>query len=333
MPDNADICAVKNVDSTIGASASLVRGPRLADHLLALAVVAIWGVTFISTKLLIGAGLLPAQIFALRFAVAYAGIWGLCLGRSHTRRLFSDSLRDELLFVLLGITGGSLYFLTENTALACSQACNVSFIVCSAPLITALLTLLAKRLFHGELADGLEEIRGRRNLMAGTVLALCGVAAVVFDGQAVELSAKGDLLALAAALCWGVYSIFMSQMTAHYGALLATRKVFFYGLITIIPFLAGTPLDFSLLLKPVVWGNLAFLSLAASLLCFVLWNRVMARLGNVTATNYVYLNPFFTLVSAVFLLGERLTPQAAIGCAAIVLGVILGGSGHKTKTK
>lgn len=44
-------------------------------HLLALLIVAIWGVTFVCTKVLIGAGMAPAAIFFCRFVLAYAGIW------------------------------------------------------------------------------------------------------------------------------------------------------------------------------------------------------------------------------------------------------------------
>ena len=91
-------------------------------HLLALLVVAVWGVTFVSTKVLIAAGLKPAEIFAIRFVLAYVGIWVFCLyrnrrsGESQASTLFSSTVADELVFVFLGITGGSFYFLTENTA-------------------------------------------------------------------------------------------------------------------------------------------------------------------------------------------------------------------------
>ena len=68
----------------------------LGYHALALLVVAFWGVTFVSTKILIAAGLLPAQIFAIRFALAYAGIWAFCLFRKgQASRLFAGSLLDE----------------------------------------------------------------------------------------------------------------------------------------------------------------------------------------------------------------------------------------------
>ena len=51
----------------------------------------------------------------------------------------------------------------------------------------------------------------------------------------------------------------------------------------------------------------------------------MSKLGNVTSTNYVYLNPLFTLVTAALILGERMTPMSILGCAAILAGVILAG--------
>lgn len=298
-------------------------------HLLALAVVAVWGVTFVSTKVLIGAGMHPVAIFFLRFVMAYAGIWAyIGLSRRSVRLWYG--WKDELVFLMLGITGGSFYFLTENMALAYTQASNVSFLVCSAPLFTALFTLIYKRFGKGRFADSLEDIRLGWPLAGGTVLALVGMALVVFDGAQLHLSARGDLLAIGAALCWAVYSLYMGQMTREYGAVTATRKVFFYGLVTILPFLGGLGESFSgaVLGQTVVWSNLLFLGLVASLVCFIAWNRVMDKLGNVTSTNYVYLNPIFTLITATLFLGERLTLPAALGCAAILAGVIWAGSAH-----
>ena len=306
---------------------------RFFFHLLALAVVAVWGVTFVCTKTLISEGMDPAGIFATRFILAYAGIWLFTLIKSKGKkiRLWAKGASDELMFLFLGITGGSFYFLTENTALAYTQAANVAFLVCVAPLFTILLTLLYKKLFHDRFADGMENVKVGFPLIGGTVLALAGMAMVLFDGARLEISAKGDLLAIGAALCWAFYSIFMGQMSSEYGAVFATRKVFFYGLLTIIPFLSAASDSFSaeVLGKSVVWGNLLFLGLVASLACFIVWNLVIAKLGNVTSTNYVYLNPVFTLISAMIILGEKMTPLSAIGSAAILFGVIL--SGYKGK--
>ena len=301
-------------------------GRNLRYHLLALAVVAVWGVTFVCTKVLIGAGMHPVAIFFIRFVLAYAGIWlYIWLSRQNGKLWFG--WKEELVFLILGVSGGSFYFLTENLALAYTQATNVAFLVCSAPLFTAIFTLVYKRYGKGRFVDGLEPIKLGWPLVGGTLLALSGMALVVFDGAHLQLSARGDLLAIGAALCWAVYSLFMSQMTRDYGTVTATRKVFFYGLLTILPFLGGYKESFSpaVLGQTAVWSNLLFLGLVASLVCFILWNLVMDKLGNVTSTNYVYLNPVFTLLTAMVFLDERMTLLAGIGCAAILAGVIWAG--------
>jgi drug/metabolite transporter (DMT)-like permease len=276
---------------------------------------------------LIGAGLHPIDIVWIRFVLAYAGIWMYILITGGERKLWYG-WREELVFLFLGITGGSFYFLTENTALAHTQACNVSFLVCSAPLFTAILTLIYRRFGKGRFAGSLEKVRLGWPLVGGTVLALAGMALVAFEGSRLRLSPKGDLLAIGAALCWALYSLFMGEMARSYGTVTATRKVFFYGLLTILPFLGvqGRSLSPEVLGQTPVWGNLLFLGLVASLACFLVWNYVIDKLGNVTSVNYVYLNPVFTLLTASLLLGERMTLLSAVGCASILAGVIWAGT-------
>lgn len=127
-------------------------------HLLAFITISIWGTTFVSTKMLLTYGLTPAAIFFMRFAMAYIGMAAAqCIqnrrthhltthGSANGSRWFCRSWQDELKMVVAGLAGGSVYFLTENTALQKAMAGNVSLIVCLAPLITALFA----RLFHLE---------------------------------------------------------------------------------------------------------------------------------------------------------------------------------------
>lgn len=287
------------------------RPSRWAYHLIAIAIVAIWGVTFISTKVLIEAGLAPHEIFLLRFVVAYAGIWTL----SH-RRLWCASWRDEAWLVAGGMTGGSIYFLTENTALQLTLASNVSFIVCTAPLLTTLLVVLVDRR------------RGSSALWGGSLLAMVGVALVVFNGHFVlKVSPLGDLLSLAAAFSWAVYSLIIRRMSGRYPTAFLTRKVFFYGILTVLPFFVLHPWAFPLagFARTEVWFNLFFLSVVASLGCYATWNVVLRRLGTVQASNYIYLNPIFTLAASSVWLGERLTWLSLTGVVCILLGVYWAG--------
>lgn len=281
-------------------------------HLIAILVVGIWGLTFISTKVLIGHGLSPQEIFLLRFLIAYLGIWFIS-----PRKLFADNWKDEGWLLLGGITGGSFYFLTENMALGITMATNVAFIVCTAPLLTTLLSLL---IYKKEKATG--------NLMGGSLLALVGVALVVYNGSFVlKISPLGDFLTLLAALSWAFYSLIMKKMAGRYRTTFITRKIFFYGIVTILPafFFRPFQLNVSLLLQPSVLFNLLFLGILASLICFAVWNVVLKQLGTVRASNYIYLNPLFTLVGSAFLLGERLTVVALVGAMLILGGVYLAG--------
>jgi drug/metabolite transporter (DMT)-like permease len=285
---------------------------RYLYHLIALCTVAVWGLTFISTKLLIANGLSPEEIFVIRFAIAYAGI----LLVSH-RRLAADSWRDELWLALGGIMGGSLYFWAENTALAYTQATNVAFIVCTTPLFTALFSRL---FYRGEPAS--------RWLFYGSVLAVVGMALVVYNGQFVlQLSPVGDLLSLCASLAWAFYGFIMRRMFLKYDTLFITRKIFFYGLLTILPVFLLSPWETttSTLMRPVVWGNLLFLGVLASLVCYAVWNLVLRHLGTVRASNYLYLNPLYTLLGSIIWLDETITPIALVGSAAILAGVWLAG--------
>lgn len=277
-------------------------------HLIALIIVSIWGITFISTKVLLFEGLSPADIFFYRFALAYIGIW--FFGKS---RLFSKSVRDELIFVLIGITGGSAYFLTENFALDYTLASNVALLVCTAPLLTALFS----RIF-------LKSEKIGRSLVQGSLVALLGVALVVFNGRFIlQLNPLGDLLSVSAAMCWAIYTILLKKVTSRYSILFITRKVFFYGLLTILPVFIFFPLktDTAILLQPDVIGNLLFLGVVASLLCFYFWNMVVKYLGAVQTTNYVYVVPVVTLIASYLILDEPITTIAIVGAILILAGV------------
>jgi drug/metabolite transporter (DMT)-like permease len=279
-------------------------------HFLAAVVVLIWGCTFINSKVLLNHGMEAHEIYALRFLFAY-----VCILFISPRKLWSDSWQDELRMFVLGITGGTLYFITENEAVRIGYVNNVSFIVCTAPMVTTLLALIF-----------IKEVKATRNLVVGTILATLGVGFVIFNGHFVlNLNPLGDMLALCACLCWAIYSILLKNVSEKYSAVFITRKVFFYGLVTVLPVFIFSPWHFSLnsFMRPVVWGNLLFLGFVASFMCFVLWSWVSKQLGALVASNYIYLNPISTVVFSAIFLGETMTPMAFIGSSMILFGVYL----------
>ena len=290
---------------------------RLLGHILAFITVAIWGSTFVFTKMLLLNGLSPAQIFTLRFIVAYVLLLAVVMvTRWQSFRLFSTSWRDELVMLLLGITGGSIYFLTENAAMLYTTATNTSLIVCSCPLFAMLLVALAYR----------QTERFKRVQVIGSLLACLGMAVVVLNGRFVlHLSPFGDMLAFGACLCWAVYSLLMKSVTNRYSTFFITRKVFFYGLLTILPYYLLFPdfPSFDVIFSPEVLWNLLFLSVIASMVCFLVWNWVIHQLGAVVATNWVYFNPIITILFAWWLLHEHITLWFLLGSLLIIIGMIL----------
>ena len=284
---------------------------------MAFITVAIWGSTFVFTKMLLLNGLSPAQIFTLRFILAYVLLFVFEVAtRRQSFRLFSMSWRDELVMLLLGITGGSIYFLTENAAMLYTTATNTSLIVCSCPLFAMLLVALAYR----------QSERFTRTQVVGSLLACAGMAVVVLNGRFVlHLSPIGDMLAFSACLCWAVYSLLMKSVTERYSTFFITRKVFFYGLLTILPYYLIFP-DFpsmEVIMSPNVLWNLLFLSVVASMICFLVWNWVIRQLGAVVATNWVYFNPIITILFAWWLLHEHITVWFLLGSLLIIVGMIL----------
>ena len=279
-------------------------------HILAILTSAIWGTTFISSKLLLQEGLSPAAIMILRFVLAYVLMLPFVKGK-----WFCKSLKDELLMVLLGISGGSLYFLLENTALVYTQASNVAIIIAATPLLTMLTVNLLDR---GKGAS--------KRLYGYSLMSLAGVALVILNGNFVlKLNPIGDLLTFGAVVTWVIYSIIIAKVQERYSSWMITRKIFFYGVVTLLPYFLIEPwnVTWEMMSRPMVWGNIAYLGVLASLGCYMTWNIVIKRLGAVDATNYLYINPIVAMITANLLLGERITPLAIAGTALILVGVYL----------
>ena len=271
------------------------KGSTLLYHIGALVAVTAWGIAFINTKILLQYGLSAVEVYIYRFIIAYLCVFLMC-----PRPFFSNSWSDEFKFLLCGICGNSIYFIAENTAVNYTLVTNVSLIVTTSPLITAMLIGL---IYKSE--------RPNRGFMTGSVLAFMGVACVIFNSSfVVNVKPFGDMLALLSA----VYSVWF-----------VTRKTFFYGLLTSIPFLAVEPhiVSWNVLMQPAVWGNLCFLGLLCSLLAYVLWAQAVKGLGVMKSGNYLYVSPIVTLVASAVFLDETVSIVGYIGCAMILIGVIL----------
>lgn len=287
------------------------ESPKLVYHLAALLIVLAWGVSFVSTKVLLDNGLRPAEIYIYRFLLAYLLVLCVC-----HKRMFSNSLRDELLFATCGLCGGSIYFIAENTALEYTLVSNVSLITAISPLLT---TFLIGMIYKSE--------RPSKGIYIGSIVALMGVACVIFNSSfVVKMNPIGDLLSFAAALSWAVYSLVLRKLNALYSIMFISRKTFFYGVLTALPYMLTEPQITSptVLLQASVWPHMLFLGVFASMIAYVIWAQSVKHLGAITASNYIYLQPIVTLIASVIILSETITIVGYLGCALILGGLWLG---------
>lgn len=300
------------------------RKSLLFCHLGAIVAVGMWGGSFVSTKVLINNGLGPVEIYIYRFILAYVLV---ALG-SHSR-LWANSWRDEFLFLICGLCGSSIYFIAENNAVNYTRVSDVSMITTLSPLLT---TLLIGALYKTE--------RPGKWTYMGSSLAFLGVGFIIFkdgfsSGAASEngpdaLSATiGDLLALGAAFSWAIYSLVLRKLNVTYSAQFITRKTFFYGLVTALPFwfISKEPVSpLATLLRPEVFSNLLFLGVLCSMMAYLLWAWVMGKLGAIKTNDYLYVQPIFTMIIAAILFGkdDPITFIGCLGCFLIIGGLWLG---------
>ncbi|MED4354868.1 DMT family transporter [Schinkia azotoformans] len=287
-----------------------MENKHTVGHIVAILTIAIWGTTFISTKLLLN-DFTPIEILFFRFIM---GLIALIIVYPH--RLKVKDKKHELLFAGAGLCGVTLYYLLENIALTYTMASNVGVICSLAPFFTAILIYLF-------LKD--EPLRG--NFFIGFVVAMVGISLISFSGTSnFQLNPLGDLLAVGATIVWAFYSLFTRKISSYgYNTIQITRRMFFYGIIFMLPalFLYNFRLGIERFANPVNLFNIIFLGLGASALCFVTWNFALKVLGAVRTSIYIYMIPVITVVTSMIILHEKITGMAALGTILTLAGLFV----------
>ena len=280
-----------------------------AGHIAALVTVIIWGTTFISTKILLEA-FGPTEILFIRFLLGFA-----ILSLIYPKRLKTEDKKQELIFAAAGLCGICLYYLLENIALTYTTASNVSVIISAAPFFTAVLS----RVFMKTEKQGI-------NFFIGFVTAMTGICIISFGGIRLGTGIAGDMLALLAALIWAVYSLLTRKIGSYgYNTVQATRRIFAYGMVFMIPALFFFPPDWDTenFFRPEYLMQLVYLGAGASALCFVSWNYAVKVLGAVRTGVYIYTVPVITVITSAAVLKERLTVMTAAGTLLTLAGSVI----------
>lgn len=276
-------------------------------HIAAACTILIWGTTFISTKVLLE-DFTPIEILFYRFLIGY-----VVLSVLSRRMLEVGDRKQELTMLAAGFCGICLYYLLENIALTYTLASNVGVIISIAPFFTAWMTHFFMR----------EEGRLKPSFFIGFIVAMIGICFVSFQ-DSIAIHPFGDMLAILAAFVWACYSVLTRKISSYgYPVLQTTKRIFFYGLLCMLPCLSffsfqWEPIRF---LDPINLGNIVFLGIGASALCFVTWNSAVQILGAVKTSVYIYAVPVITIITSLIVLHEAITLKSGVGMIFTLMGL------------
>ena len=287
--------------------------PPLGAILEGAFAVAVWGASFIATKIALGDAS-PVTVVWIRFAMG-VGVLGVAVA---VRREFAlPSGRELATFALLGLIGITFHQWLQSNALVTSQASTGGWIIATTPIFIAVLARAFLR----------ERLSAAR--LVGIALATLGVLLVVSKDHPATLlqgrfGAPGDVLMLISAPNWAVFSVLSRGALRSQPAARLMLYVMALGwLFTSVLLFAGPGLSELGGITPRGWGALAFLGVACSGLAYIGWYDALHRLPASQVGALLYLEPLVTMTVAVLVLGEPVLLSTVVGGAVILAGVWL----------
>lgn len=284
---------------------------KLVPYLEVLLAVIAWGASFIATKIALQ-DVSPISIVWLRFTMGVV-ILGIAVA---IRSQFALPKKSELgYFALLGFLGITFHQWLQSNGLQTSEASTTAWIVATTPVFMALLGWVILR-------EGLPLLK-----IFGIILAAFGVLLVVTDGNLASISvgefgAPGDILILASAFNWAVFSAFSRRGLKTYSATLMIFYVMTFGwFFTSLAFIAGRNYLEIPNLSFNGWIGITFLGVFCSGLAYIAWYDALQALSTAETGVFLYIEPLVAVVVAFFLLDEAITWVSMVGGAVILLGV------------
>jgi drug/metabolite transporter (DMT)-like permease len=279
--------------------------PRASQAYAAVAVTILsWASAFPAIGLALRE-LQPVPLAAARFAVAAVLVLAWLAWRRPTRPAWPDLLR----FALCGLIGIAAYNILLNTGQRSVAAGAASFIVNTAPILTALLARLV-----------LGERFGARG-WAGTLVSFAGIALIASAQPGGLAFGAGASLVLGSALCMACYVVLQKPLVARYGALACTAWTLLAGALWLSPWLpeaAGELPGAGMVTIATVIG----LGVLPAAIGYATWTYALGHFGAARATNFLYLvAPVATAIALP--LGEAPGPQTLLGGAVAIAGVVL----------
>lgn len=277
-------------------------------------VILIWSGSFIFIR--VGLRDVPPATLALaRFSIASPlMIAYMSLSRRNMTNPQIRWKKDGALFIALGLTGGSLFYVLQFYSLKFVTSTVGSILINLNVIFTTVLSTLF-----------LKEVITRRKLI-GIFLAFIGVTVLSIEGQLSFGSFRpvGILLMVGAAFCWAAYTILGKKTLHRYSASATTCITFCVGTILLVPFALAESSP-AILLKAswIGWFSVFYLAVPSSVIAYMLWNYMLSRVEATKLAVSLYAIPIPTAIFSYIFLGETLTYFLALGGALVTAGIYL----------
>ncbi len=286
---------------------------KLFPYLEALFAVAVWGASFIATKVVLR-DISPVTIVWLRFAM---GVFILGIAVTARKQFALLNSSEWPYFALLGFLGITFHQWLQSNALQTSAASTTAWIVATTPVFMAILGWFVLR-----------EKLGWVKIL-GILLAFIGVLVIVYNGDLRAISLRsfgkpGDILVLISAINWTVFSVLSRRgLKKHPAAFIMFYVMLLGWLLTSILFFATQSVSEIQNLTASGWAGLAFLGIFCSGLAYIAWYDALQTLGAAETGVFLYIEPLVTVIVAFFVLSETISFASLLGGGIIILGVWL----------
>ncbi len=287
---------------------------------LMVCLITFWGSSFVIVKATIREGLTPVAIATFRFLTA-GGLFvaALFLKQSRDReyKILIEG-RDFPRFLLLGLTGVTLFFTVQYTGIQLAGASIAAILVCL--LAPILITVFSARLFREKLTAS--SILGIGIAAAGTVIVVVGGSLSV-SGNGTDFL-FGSLILLLTPVMWAAYTLWGKKIMEKYDPFLVVAYVNILGGICLVPFsLAENSFQEAFSMNMNEWLAIFYLAFTCSLLGYFIWFHVMKQSKAAVTSSFMFAEPLITVIFATIFVGEPITLFTFAGGLLIFAGVYM----------
>ncbi len=289
------------------------KGRENIPLMLALfAINVFWGGSFVANAIALRS-LGPIEIASLRFFLA-APLLLIITYAWKGKDILRIDRKDAITFIIMAMTGVTLQYILQVSAQDYTTATNASLLINTSVFFIIFLgaAFLKERLTPFRIIGSLVGFAGVALLVSK------GTLSFTFGG-----SATGDLLILASAFLWAIYSIYSKSLALKYSPLAILNYVFIIGAIGLLPFYCLTPHK-SLISIPIDAAlSILFLSIFCSIIAYLVYSMALERMDASRVALFIYFVPLSTIILAWLILGEPMTMASIGGGLMILMGMYL----------